>query len=267
MWRNLRNRIMGRVARAQSICMGLRRSKFSRDMPFTEACAEFNSRNELYAYMHHYFTQNLPDEVKLHRRYFKRESRGFGEDAFHAMWYLMLREFHPVHCLEIGIYRGQVISLWALLSRIFNFHCDVYGISPFSNAGDSVSIYPTELDYYFDTIRNHDAFGLTSPRLIKAFSTDEASVKLIGSKRWDLIYIDGSHDYEIVESDYIHSLASLRKGGLLVLDDSSLFTDFTPPIFSFAGHPGPSRLVRDRVMKELQFVGAVGHNSVFMKPK
>jgi hypothetical protein len=41
------------------------------------------------------------------RHYFNQCRRGFGEDAFHAMWFLLFRQFRPVSFLEIGVYRGH----------------------------------------------------------------------------------------------------------------------------------------------------------------
>ena len=41
----------------------------------------------------------------------------------------------------------------------------------------------------------------------------------------------------------------------------SLQTNFSPPLFSFAGHPGPSRVAAEFAMKQLKFLGAVGHNA------
>jgi hypothetical protein len=49
------------------------------------------------------------------------------------------------------------------------------------------------------------------------------------------------------------------------MDDSSLFTEYKPDNSSFAGHPGPSRIVTERAMLELSFLGGVGHNNVFIK--
>src|SRR5687767_10257130 len=42
-----------------------------------------------------YFHRALPADLKAHRRYFTRAKRGFGEDAFHTMWFLLFREFRP----------------------------------------------------------------------------------------------------------------------------------------------------------------------------
>lgn len=101
--------------------------------------------------------------------------------------------------------------------------------------------------------------------LVKALSTDHEAVAHIQSQSWDMIYIDGSHEFEIVLKDYRLCLENLRKGGILVLDDASLNTDYKPPSFSFAGHPGPSRVAREYADKEMEFLGAVGHNNVYKK--
>lgn len=249
----------------QSIWMARKQKGLMLDLSFSKASSVFSTRNKLHAYMHHYFHQMSPLKVREHREYFKVNNRGFGEDAFHSMWYLLFREYRPHNCLEIGVYRGQVISLWGLLSQVLDFPCQVYGISPFSSDGDDVSSYLSGIDYEADTIKNNYEFSLQQPNLLKAYSTDRAALDLIASKSWDLIYIDGSHDYEVVLADYEICMQNIAAGGILVFDDSSLYTEFRPPLFSFAGHPGPSRVVQERAMNELKFLGAVGHNTIFQK--
>jgi len=191
--------------------------------------------------------------------------RGFGEEAFHAMWFTLLREFRPKECLEIGVYRGQVISLWGLIAYNLGFPCEAHGISPFTSAGDQASIYLSGIDYLEDTLTNHRHFGLPTPHLVRAYSTDSVALEYIRSRRWDLIYIDGNHDYEVALADYEVCRDNLDHGGILVMDDSSLNTDYRPLRFSTAGHPGPSRVVQELAMKELHFIGGVGHNNVFIK--
>src|SRR5712671_337854 len=107
-----------------------------------------------------YFSHLLPPEFKQHRAYFQEHRRGFGEDAFHVLWYRLLQEFKPSNFLEIGVFRGQVISLVALWARLAHRHCEVFGISPFSPAGDSVSKYSSAVDYHCDTLANFSHFEL-----------------------------------------------------------------------------------------------------------
>src|SRR5437879_452067 len=48
---------------------------------------------EFYGCCFRYFHFRLPEPVREHRRYFEMERRGFGEPAFHVMWFLLCREF------------------------------------------------------------------------------------------------------------------------------------------------------------------------------
>lgn len=240
--------------------------KYASDLTFNEATVTFKDRNDMYSYMHHYFHHLAPPFVKAHRQYYKRDLRGFGEDAFHSMWWLLLAEYRPTRCLEIGVYRGQVLSLWAMIAKHLGMEIDVYGISPFSPAGDDVSTYLQNLDYLEDTVTSFHRLELPAPKLVKAFSTDQQAIDLISSLEWDLIYIDGSHDYDVVLADYRLCKEHLKPGGILVLDDSAGDTEYEPPPFAFKGHPGPSRVSGQFGMKELELVTAVGHNTVFRKP-
>ena len=252
-------------AKCQKYIYSLRREKFSTKLSFTESAKKFTLRNEFHAYMHHYLLHLAPPPVREHREYFSQNNRGFGEEAFHGMWWTIFQEFKPKLVLEIGVYRGQVVTLWGILAKLLDFKCEVHGVSPFSTTGDKVSAYMANLDYLQDTLNSNRYFDLPDPFFIKAYSTDVAAVDYIKSRKWDLIYIDGNHDYEVVLADYEICRDSLADDGLLVMDDSSLYTDFEPPSFSFAGHPGPSRVVQELAMKELHFLGGVGHNNVFIK--
>ncbi len=241
------------------------RGDLSQDLSFTEATRRFPDRNDLHAYMHRFFYESLPETLRLHREYFSKEGRGFGEPAFHSMWYLLLREFRPTNLLEIGVYRGQVVSLWTLIGRELSIPVGVRCISPFSSAGDQVSRY-RQLDYLEDVMRNFDHFQLPRPNYLKGFSTDPQAIAYLRAEPLDFVYIDGGHDYDVVLSDYRNSVDALKPGGILVMDDASLGTNFAPPKFSFAGHPGPSKVAREIADKELQFLGGVGHQNVYRKP-
>jgi hypothetical protein len=218
-----------------------------------------------YEHCFHYFHTRLSKELREHRAYFEKNGRGFGEEAFHTMWFLLFREFRPESFLEIGVFRGQTLSLAALLARQFQMNCFVQGISPFSSAGDAVSRYQRGVDYYDDTLKNFAHFNLSPPSLLKAFSTDESARKLISSRVWSCIYIDGNHDYGTVRQDWELCAASISRGGIIVLDDSGLGTDYSPPVFATAGHPGPSQLAKEIDRHSFREILQVGHNRVFEK--
>lgn len=208
---------------------------------------------------------HFPEELKKHRRYFLQDQRGFGEDAFHVMWWMLFREIRPKSFLEIGVYRGQTLSLAALLQSALGIEGSVTGVSPFSPAGDAVSTYRENLDYLQDTQLNFRAFGLPDPELLRAYSTDQISTDRIRQETWDAVYIDGSHDYEIAKADWSVCSASINRGGIIVLDDAALGTAYSPPHFATAGHPDPSQLALEIDNEEFREVLRVGHNRVFQK--
>jgi Methyltransferase domain len=211
-----------------------------------------------------YFHHRLPEEVRVHREWFA-SGRGFGEDAFHTMWAMLFEKLRIVDYLEIGVYRGQVLTLAALLQRRGGIKGNVTGISPFEAAGDSVTRYPRGIDYLADTRANFAHFQLPPARLIKAYSTDPKAVEVIRKGPWDCVYIDGNHDYEIVQADWKASCEGVRPTGVIVLDDAALGTDFEPPAFATKGHPGPSRLAGEIDQERFPEILRVGHNRVFQR--
>jgi hypothetical protein len=208
----------------------------------------------------------MNNELKQHKIFFSKEKRGFGEEAFHTMWFLLYKKFEFKNFLEIGVYRGQVMSLISLLAKIENKEIEIYGISPFNKSGDTVSSY-LDIDYIEDIHKNFAEFNLTKPTLVNSYSTDEKALDLIKSKIWECIYIDGSHDYEIVLQDWKICSQNIKIDGIIIMDDSSLYTNFQNLSFAFKGHPGPSK-VSDEVAKEsinFKEILRVGHNRVFQR--
>ena len=224
------------------------------------------NRNEIYNKFNKYFYYHLPFALIKHRIFFSENFRGFGEDAFHSMWYLLLSEFKPNNLLEIGVYRGQTITLWALISKLLNYNSKIAGLGPFESAGDSYSKYLDNIDYLNDTKKNHEYFNLHQPEYCIEYSTTKNAKKFVESRKWDLIFIDGNHDYEIVKSDFQLAMNNLSDDGFIVMDDSSLYFDFQQKKFSgFTGHPGPSKIAKEVAIEKMKLFGAVGHNNIFCK--
>ena len=215
-----------------------------------------------------YYDQHLPPEIRSHRAYFSENQRGFGEDAFHVLWSILIDRFKPVNFLEIGVYRGQVLSLVALLQRNHGIEGNNTGIGPFERVGDSASVtdYGYCPDWLADIQTNISHFGLPQPNLVKAFSTDQNAINAINSTVWDMIYIDGNHDYEVVLEDWKNCTPNVKIGGVIILDDSGLDSGFRHPRFASGGFPGPSRIANS-VKEGGQFKETlqVGHNRAFQR--
>jgi hypothetical protein len=77
------------------------------DIPRAAWDDSLNDPTAFYVRCFHHFHGRLPKPLREHRAYFTQSGRGFGEDAFHTMWFLLFREFNPASFLEIGVYRGQ----------------------------------------------------------------------------------------------------------------------------------------------------------------
>jgi predicted O-methyltransferase YrrM len=208
------------------------------------------------------FHSNL--KLKQHRLYYKENQRAFGEDAFTSMWTLLYERYKFHNFLEIGVYRGQTLSLITLLAGLNKCKTTVVGITPLESSGDSVSSYP-EINYYEDIKNNFLKFNLALPKIIKAYSTDDAAIVAIKSTIWDCIYIDGNHDYENVKADFNNVIPNLKKGGIIVFDDASL--NLIPEKFHgmFRGHPGPSNFVDEISNSKFEEILRVGHNRCFRK--
>jgi hypothetical protein len=76
--------------------------------------------------------------LKTHRDWVEHNSWGYGARAFHYMWYLLLKDDvlirHSPSLLEIGVYKGQVISLWALIAEQLGRPVEITAISPFEGS-------------------------------------------------------------------------------------------------------------------------------------
>jgi predicted O-methyltransferase YrrM len=207
----------------------------------------------------------FPTRLKAHREFFQTAGRGFGEDAFHVMWWILFRRLRPERFLEIGVYRGQSLSLASLLQQELGIDGIVTGVSPFLPSGDAVSSYRKDVDYLADAQANFAHFRLPEPELVRAFSTEDIAVERVQRELWDAIYIDGNHDYEVAKADWTLCASCVRPGGVIVLDDSALGKDYHPPAFATGGHPGPSRVAAEIDPAHFREVLRVGHNRVFQK--
>lgn len=246
-------------------CKDIFYSKFSKILEISELYDDKSDMIYVYEWFEYYYRYFLPELFRVHRKYFSLENRGFGEDAFHAMWFLIFKKYAPAKILEIGIYRGQTLSYFSLLGKYFNYSVDVHGISPLDNSGDAYSNYK-EINYEEDILLNFEKFGLSKPQLHKGYSNEQPMQDFIKKNTWDLLYIDGSHDYEIVQQDIEVALQSLKPNGLLVMDDSSLYLDYIPVKGAFKGHPGTSKAA-DELKDSGKCINLinVGHNRVFIK--
>lgn len=122
---------------------------------------------------------------------------------------IVIRSVKPQLVLEIGTYRAgttEVIAraLWGTGSgRLVTI--DPYGIE--NGVPDQLRCWPSELPGIVDFY----------PQMSMQFFAETA--KKYGQK-FDVIFIDGNHEYEFALHDIVMSARFLRPGGLMVLDNA-----------------------------------------------
>lgn len=191
--------------------------------------AEWEDTEQHHSYIKELFEGlvNGYPELKEHRD-FVENGRGFGERSFWWAWKLILDEITTdvPKLLEIGIYKGGTLSLWRLLKPV----SAIFGISPLDITGGYL-----EFNYKADIKVIHDHFNQAQPTLCQRLSYHSDSVEFAEwNSPFDVVYIDGSHEYNDVLFDITTYSPMVRQGGFLVMDDACC--DMKMPFGFFQGH-------------------------------
>jgi len=225
--------------------------------------------------------------LSAHRRHVEEHKLGFGDPAFHAMWASLLaaaaRRFGTVRALEIGVFKGQVISLWALLTRELSLNVEVSALGPlagqprhrvsllskiryrldrrFREQIDNANFYANE--DYPAIVRAHFArhgLDFDQVKLHRGFSTAPEILHALAHEQFHIVYVDGDHRYEGALHDFKTFAAKIPPGGWLVADDAG--GDLPGSTF-WKGHEAVTRAVQ--IMPSLGFKNVlnVGHNRIF----
>lgn len=103
---------------------------------------EYHKTNDVDKYKKFYkeFKNNTIKYYFL-KHYFKLVP-GFGDLPFHWNWFLIVQDMpSKFSFLEIGVYKGRILSLIQILADYFKKHVSIFGITPLSNIGDKYSTY------------------------------------------------------------------------------------------------------------------------------
>lgn len=238
---------------------------------FLQICKEWENSHHYNSILYDTFKARSLEIMELsnHIKVVRETSSGYGEDAFRYLWLHLVNQMpDKFNFLEIGVYKGSVLSLIELLADIFGMSKEIYGVSPLDNSGDKYSNY-LEQDYSaaINQLYSDLQLDISDTKIIKGYSTDPLiKHKIINMELFDMIYIDGSHDYEDVLSDIELAHKCLKIQGLLVLDDASSRINLGPSP-EFYGHEDVARAIDDVLINDQNYVHlfALGHNRVFKK--
>jgi len=227
--------------------------------------------------------------LKHHRDWVEENRWGMGDRAFHYMWMLVLADaaarFPALDLLEIGVFKGQTISLWALISRELGLNGSITAISPFEgNLKPQPRLLHSLRKKLDPTYREANAVGnlhaiddylARNREIFAAFDLDFAAVKTIkgfsnapevaaqvSGETFALVYIDGDHTLEVACSDIATYAPLVRAGGYLIMDDAACFL---PGETFWKGFESVSTACEDIPALGFTNVFNIGHNRIFQK--
>ena len=215
---------------------------------------------------------NQHELLKSHRDFVVQYGWGYGNRAFHWMWNILVQH-SPEHFkfLEIGVFKGQTISLVSLLNKLYNKQGTVYGITPLSTSGDKYATHP-DIDYEEAIATIYAKFGLEADdlQILQGYSNDKEIIEQTSELGpFDLVYVDGCHDYEVVVSDLTYYGDMVKLNGYLVVDDASNTLNIPDNLIrlNWRGLPDVTKATNDVLLGNPKFkeVFAVGHNRIFKR--
>jgi len=262
-------------------------------MNFIEIVNSYSNTEEYNNYIHDYFSKKTEeiDWLYEHRLYVEKNNLGFGDTAFHYMWLMLLKHLQEnisdrkLDFLEIGVFKGQVISLWDLISQKIGINSSIHAISPFKGKPEpkskllykllvrfnkkfkklheSSNFYDDE-DYHEIIASHFSHYGLDFKKIITypGFSTDQKILIDLKGISFDIIYIDGDHTFDTVIKDINNYAPLIKPGGFLVMDDAS---NNIPGSTFWKGHQQVSDAAE--IIPGLGFSNVlnIGHNRIYQK--
>jgi predicted O-methyltransferase YrrM len=117
----------------------------------------------------------------------------------------------PIEMLEIGSFQGQSATWW-LDNILTHPQSHLTCVDPFFERKRV-----PDLEIFMDNIKKTGKKNQTT--ILRGLSGDILPKLINEGKKYDVIYVDGSHEYKEVLEDCINSWFLLKPKGLLILDD------------------------------------------------
>lgn len=189
-------------------------------MTLAELKSEWEDSEIFHKTIHESFIANVEgvEWLNAHRDWVATHVFGFGEKSFHWLWKLIVDEMpSEFSFMEVGIFRGQILSLIKMLAGATGKKVERYGVTPLDTSGGM-----WESNYADDIKLLHDTFFIPNDYKLYVGSSTNANIieQAYRTSPYDIVYIDGAHDRISVDSDLKHYAPMVKKGGYLVIDDA-----------------------------------------------
>jgi len=161
-----------------------------------------------------YFKYIYKYKTILNNKYFFEDEDWFSHNI--PIWFWVLNNFkNKINYLEIGCYEGRSLCF---ISEI-NKKIKITAVDPFVQYPDNQrtlnSLKFSMKTIYLNFLKNLKIVN----KKINFYKKSSKNFFLINKKKFDLIYIDGSHYYLDVLNDLLQSSKIVNLNGVIVLDD------------------------------------------------
>jgi predicted O-methyltransferase YrrM len=130
----------------------------------------------------------------------------------------------PVHALEVGVFEGRSTA-WLMENVLTHPGATLTWVDTFAGGSEHAGLDLTGLEQRFRA--NTRAF---ESRLVGHVGRSQDVLRGMTGERFDLVYLDGSHEAADVLADAVLAWPLLRQGGVLGFDD-----------YGWPGFPQPER--------------------------
>ena len=165
-------------------------------------------------YGNYFINNNLKNYVRNKKIiYFEKKYKFSYDDWFSQniiIWEKFLNKINKIKYLEIGSFEGRS----AVFIRELDNICSLMAVDTFEGSDEHKNID-------FNKVYSNFKFNLNLDRNknIDFFRGSSDDFFLNNKNYYNLIYIDGSHNYEQVKKDFINSFNFLENNGYLICDD------------------------------------------------
>lgn len=131
--------------------------------------------------------------------------------SYFPKWKKITATYNPKKVLEIGSFEGRSSLFWSACNTVESVTCIDTWEGSFEHTGIDFNIIEDNFDFNTSS----------STKIIKKKGTSLSRLsELIHEKcKFDLIYIDGSHEAHDVISDAVMAYALLNNNGIMIFDD------------------------------------------------
>lgn len=158
--------------------------------------------------------------------------------------------------VEIGSWQGRSTVCLAQGSRKGN-NVKVYAIDPFT--GSSENQKPGLKIWTLDDFKNNLSKAGIQDMVVTLVATSEEAAR-DWNKPIEFLFIDGAHEYEFVEKDFLFYSPYIINGGIIAFHDTAPNLKAVFSGLPSLGLPGPKKVVEKYIFKSRQFknIGLIG---------